>query len=156
MKWRGSIIGLLILCAPTPFALAQSAMDSTSSQPYVPRLGDIMNAVQSRHMKLWFAGRERNWELATYELRQLRAGVVEAAMLYAGIPVSNVTTMSTPIESLSDAIAAKDSRRFAKAYGELTDGCNGCHQSMQRGFILIRVPTEQPFSDQVFPPKGGK
>ena len=28
-----------------------------------------MNAVQTRHMKLWFAGKAFNWELATYELR---------------------------------------------------------------------------------------
>jgi hypothetical protein len=35
----------------------------------VPLLGDIMNAVQTRHMKLWFAGKAFNWELATYELR---------------------------------------------------------------------------------------
>jgi len=112
-----------------------------------------MNAVQSRHMKLWFAGKAQNWELAAYELRQLKAGVVEAALLYEGIPVTNVTTMTKPLQSTADAIEAKDGRRFAKAVGELTDGCNACHRSLERGFIVIRIPAEQPFSDQVFTPQ---
>ena len=35
-----------------------------------------------------------------------------------------------------------------------TQGCNACHQSMGRGYIVMRVPTEQPFSNQLFPPQG--
>jgi hypothetical protein len=156
MKLRGTLVVLLMVCALTPLAMAQSGLDPVTSDPYVPRLGDIMNAIQSRHIKLWFAGKASNWELATYELRQLRQGLVEAAVLYAGIPVSSVTTMTAPAQSIADAIEARDDRRFAKAVGAFTDGCNGCHQSIGRGFIAIRLPTEQPFSDQVFPPQGKK
>jgi hypothetical protein len=107
-----------------------------------------MTAIQLRHMKLWFAGKALNWELAAYELRQLDTGLMEAD---PGIPVSDVTTMARPAKSIADAISARDGRRFAKAVGELTDGCNGCHQSVGRGFIVMRTPTEQPFSNQVFP-----
>jgi hypothetical protein len=112
-----------------------------------------MNAVQARHIKLWFAGKAANWELAAYELRQLKAGVVEAALMYEGIPVSNVTTMSNPLQSLADAIDARDGKGFAKAFGELTAGCNSCHQSMERGFVAIVQPAASPFSDQSFAPK---
>ena len=154
MKLRGYIVALLMVCALTPLAIAQSSLVATTQEQFVPRLGDIMNAVQSRHMKLWFAGKGLNWELAAYELLQLKAGVVEAAVLYEGIPVTNVTTMTKPLQSVADAIEAKDSRRFAKAVGELTDGCNACHQSMARGFIAIRTPTVSPFSNQSFAPPG--
>src|SRR5450756_973681 len=124
-------------CSLTPLALAQSATYMTNEQ-YIPRLGDIMNAIQSRHVKLWFAGKALNWELAAYELRQLKAGLLEAAVIYPGIPVSNVTTMTRPVQAIADAIEAKDSRRFAKSVGEITDGCNACHQSMGRGYIVMR------------------
>src|SRR5450759_5878262 len=155
MKWRGWIVALLMVCASAPLAVAQSNLDAaTTNEQYVPRLGDIMNAVQIRHMKLWFAGKALNWQLAAYELRQLKAGVVEAAVLYEGIPATNVTTMTQPVQAIADAIEARDSKRFAKAVGELTDGCNACHQQMQRGFIAIQPPTASPFSDQSFaPPK---
>src|SRR6266576_7134289 len=119
MRLRGWIIALTV-CALTPFALAQSGINAATSEQYVPRLGDIMNAAQLRHMKLWFAGKALNWELAAYELGQLKAGLVEAASLYSGIPVTNVSTRAEPVQSISDAITARDGRRFSNAIGELT------------------------------------
>jgi len=134
-------------------AEAQTGVNVPTSSPYVPRLGDIMNVVQIRHTKLWFAGKSANWDLAAYEARQLKAGLVEAASLYEGIPVTNVTTMAQPISALADAIDAKDDKRFAKAYGDLTSGCNACHQSIGRGHIIMRVPDVSPFGDQQFAPQ---
>jgi hypothetical protein len=154
MKLRGWIVALLTACASIPLVIVQSGPVLSADEPYVPRLGDIMNAIQARHLKLHFAGKAQNWPLAGYELRQLKASLAEAAILYSGIPVSNVTTLANSVESVEDAIVAKDSRKFAKAFGDLTGGCNSCHQSMERAFISIRVPTEQPFSDQVFTPQG--
>jgi hypothetical protein len=122
MKWRGLIV--LLICASPLVAAAQTGVNLPPSSPYVPRLGDIMNAAQIRHMKLWFAGKSANWELAAYELRQVKASLVEAASLYEGIPVTNVATMAEPVQALADAIEAKDSKKFTKTYGDLTNGCN--------------------------------
>src|SRR3954449_3034629 len=101
---RGWLMVVLTIGALSSFALAQSGMQAATSEQYVPRLGDIMNAVQTRHMKLWFAGKALNWELATYELRQLKAGLLEAAVMYDGIPVSNATIMTSPVQSVAGAI----------------------------------------------------
>jgi hypothetical protein len=158
-RGRGLIMAMLLACSPVSFAMAQSALDrrsGTADQQYVPRLGDIMDAAQARHAKLWFAGKARNWDLAAYELRQLKASLVEAALLYSGIPVSNVTTLQQPLQSVSDAIDAKDDQRFSKSFADLTEGCNSCHRSMGRSFILLRIPTDGPFGNQVFPPSGKK
>jgi hypothetical protein len=153
MRLSRYIIALLMACSLTPLAIAQSSLDASVDAPHVPRLGDIMNSIQSRHIKLWFAGMARNWELAEYELSQIESGLMEAAVLYKGIPATNVTTMAEPVRSITDAIEAKDSKRFAKAVGELTDGCNACHQSIGRGFIVIQAPTASPFSNQSFAPR---
>jgi hypothetical protein len=154
MKLRGSVATLLTFCLLTSVAVAQGGMNALTAEQYVPRLGDLMNAIQFRHMKLWFAGKARNWDLAAYELRQLETALMEAATLYPGIPATNVTRMTDPAQSVADAIEAKDSQRFAKAVGEFTNGCNACHQSIGRGFIVMRVPTESPFNNQVFTPPG--
>jgi hypothetical protein len=58
-----------------------------------------------------------------------------------------------PLQSASDAIDAKDSGRFAKSFADVTDGCNSCHRSMGRGFVVMRTPTEQPFGNQAFGPQ---
>jgi len=151
-------VALLLIGLAVPLAMAQSGSRSSTGEQYVPRLGDIMNAAQTRHIKLWYAGKAANWELAAFELRQLKTSLVDAALLYSGIPVTNVTTLAAPLQSVSDAIEAKDGTKFAKAYGELTGGCNACHQSMERSFLVIRTPTEQPFGfgDQVFTTQGRK
>jgi hypothetical protein len=156
MRLPRYIIALLMACSLTSLAITQSSLDASAGAPYVPRLGDIMNSIQSRHIKLWFAGMARNWELADYELHQIEAGLMEAAVLYEGIPATNVTTMAEPVRSITDAIEARDSKRFAKAVGELTDGCNACHQSIGRGFIVIQAPAASPFSNQSFAPRGKK
>jgi hypothetical protein len=87
MTLRGWVMALACLGAT---AAAAQDLKSPSAGEYVPRLGDIMSAAQTRHQKLWLAGRAQNWELGAFELRQLKASLVEAAVLYSGIPVSNV------------------------------------------------------------------
>jgi hypothetical protein len=154
MKLPRTVVALLMAGVLAPVAIAQSKLDAAAGEAYLPRLGDIMNAVQTRHIKLSLAGSALNWELAAYELRQLQAGLLEAAVMYPGIPVTNVTTMIASVQAIAEAIEARDSRRFVRASGELTAGCNSCHQSMERGFIVIRAPTTSPFGNQSFAPRG--
>jgi hypothetical protein len=116
------------------------------------RLADIMQAVQWRHVKLWFAAKSANWDLAQFQTRQIKARLEEAANLYQNLPLTEVTTMAQPLEALSEAIAAKDNRAFAKAYVELTAGCNSCHRTIKLDFIAIKTPAVNPFEDQEFAP----
>jgi len=155
MTFRKLLLAAALACFVAPLAIAESAPD-VQLEPYVPRLADIMNALQLRHLKLYFAGRAHNWQLAEFELREIRAGLAAAASLYSGLPVTNITTLAAPVQSLSDAVKAKDERKFVEAFGQLTNGCNACHQSMDRKFIVIAQPTQPPFSNQVFAPEGRK
>lgn len=135
----------------TSLAAAQSP-GSLPSTNYIPHLGDIMGATQLRHFKLSFAGKLRNWELAAYELDQIKESFQDAATLYPGIPVTDMTIVVEPVQRLEEAIQKKDPKKFAAAFNELTAACNGCHQAIGRGFIVIKVPTSSPFSNQVFEP----
>ena len=120
---------------------------------HVPlQLGDVMTAVQWRHVKLWFAGKLENWDLARYELRQIRAGLEEAVTFYREIPVELVAATVDPIKAIDAAIDAKDGFRFAEGYNALTDACNACHVGTGRSFIVIQVPTASPLSNQSFAP----
>jgi hypothetical protein len=147
MRVLASTCLLLMVLFSAPLALAQA-------EGYVPGLGDIMTMIQMRHIKLWFAGRLKNWDLADYELEQIRQGLESAATLYSGIPTDYVGATVGPIKEISAAIKAKDRVKFVKGYGALTAACNACHQGINRGFIVIQVPNTSPFSDQSFaPPK---
>jgi hypothetical protein len=147
MKYFAVIGALFIGLILAPLAVAQQEL-------YRPPLGDIMGKIQLRHIKLWFAGKAGNWELATYEVEEIKASLESAADLYRGIPVELVTNTADPMRANREAIEAKDSAAFAKGYGELTLACNACHQGIGRSFIVIQKPTASPFTDQsISPPK---
>ena len=142
-------------CVGTTASAQSEFRPSPNIKQYTPRLVVIMSAAQNQHLKLWLAGKAKNWELAAYELRQLTDSLAEAAVLYPGIPVSNVTTLQEPLLSIADAVMAGDGRKFAASVRKLTDGCNACHSSMNRSYIVMTLPAERlPPTNQVFEPPG--
>jgi hypothetical protein len=155
MNVRSWCAAAILACGATA-AIAQSEFRPTPSiKQYMPRLVAIMGAAQNQHLKLWFAGKAKNWELAAYELRQLTDTLAEAAILYPGIPVSNVTTMQEPLLSVADAVTAGNSRGFAASMQKLTEGCNACHASMERKYVVMTLPTQQSLpTNQLFAPPG--
>lgn len=156
MRIRWSVAALFAAMMVMPIALAQQGFPGPS-ESYIPRLTEIMNVIQSQHMKLWLAGSARNWDLAAFELKQLTDSQDEAAKLYPGVPSTEIVKLAEPMKSISDAIAAKDKQGFSKALERLTEGCNACHRSMGRAFIVIRTPpADRPFGNQLFPPQSEK
>src|SRR6516165_4161545 len=149
MKLRSLCVALALLAGSGSIGLAQS-------DRYTPRLSEIMRMAQTQHLKLWLAAKAQNWDLATYEAQQLKTSLADAALLYDNLPVSNVTTLLPPLQSLLDAASAKNARNFADGMRELTDGCNACHRSLGRGFIMVQVPTDRQtnFGNQRFAPNG--
>ena len=153
-----SMIVLLVGAVTLP-AFAEDTVPYAYRQPmagetYVPGLGSIMEAIQWRHIKLSYAGKLGNWELAGYELGQMQESLSDAARLYQGIPIEKVNMIEQPVMALSEAIKSKNGQRFTHAFADLTGACNSCHAAAQAGFITIQVPTTSPFSDQSFAPKG--
>ena len=147
---------LIVLSSLTLAVLALSASIGPQAlaqrQDYVPPLGNVMLVIQNQHLKLWFAGKSKNWELAGYEVDQLYQSFSDAAALYAGIPATDIATVAGPIAELRKSLEMKNGAQFMKAFNNLTAACNGCHHAIDRKFISIRVPESTPFSNQNFGP----
>ena len=149
MKPHSLCVALVLLAGSASIGLAQS-------DKHTPRLSEIMGMAQTQHLKLWLAAKAQNWDLVAYEAQQLKTSLADAALLYDNLPVSNVTTLLPPLQSIVDAANAKNARNFANGMRELTDGCNACHRSLGRGFVVVQVPTDQQqpiFSNQRFTPE---
>jgi len=129
-----------------------------SNTPFRPGMGDLMTAfVQPRHIKLGLAGTAQNWDYAAYELGELREAFDDVAKLIVKhgnlqIAPAIASTVKPPMDALEAAIKAKDQAAFAKAYGDLTDGCNACHNSADHAMIVIMAPdgSAAAFPDQDF------
>jgi hypothetical protein len=149
---KRTVVAMIALATSVMFADARSA-----KEPYEPGLGEFMTATQIRHAKLWFAGRQKSWDLAAYEIDEIREGLEEARRLNPtvdGIAVAEMmkTIIDPRLAELEKAISAKNSDRFTVAFDELTSGCNACHAAANKPFIRIQRPTEPPLTNQNFAP----
>jgi hypothetical protein len=113
---------------------------------FVPGFDDLMTMlVQPRHIRLYYAGTAKNWELASAEMRDLRSSfdrLAQAIPNYQGNDVNaSLKSLIIPqMNAVDDAIAAADPKKFAIAYGALTIACNSCHAYMEHPFIVIKIP----------------
>jgi hypothetical protein len=123
---------------------------------YVPGVGDLMDLlVQPRHAKLGLALKAGNWPLAAYahkELAQSFRTVATVQPKFKNLTVSEMIESMTgePMRSLDDAIRARDPKRAAAAFADLTDGCNACHTALEHAFVVIKVPEASSFPNQEF------
>ena len=110
---KSIVTATIALVASVMFAAAQPA-----KEPYEPGLGEFMTATQLRHAKLWFAGKQNNWDLSAYEIDEIKEGLKDAARLHPtfdGVPVAEMikTIIDPRIEELEKAVRAKSSAKFA-------------------------------------------
>jgi len=134
-----------------------SASNEDKPSSYVPGLGEFMGRIQVDHAKLWLAGEARNWELAGYQLSELKevfSDVQDLVPRYHNIPVGDMidAIITGTVTELEGAIAVHDFNKFSASFDSLTAACNSCHQAANRGFIIIRRPAQSNFSNQDFSP----
>ncbi len=149
--------GVLASCLSL-LALSGNAESQSAAEAYKPGLGDMMGAIQMRHAKLWFAGKSRNWDLAAYEISEIKEGFDSAAKFqpdFKGRPVAQMVEeyARQPIKSLEKAVEAKSSAAFVKAFDQLTGACNSCHEAAGFQFISIRKPSASPYTNQDYEPQ---
>jgi hypothetical protein len=129
---------------------ATAPVERNPSESAVGTLANIMATIHLRHIKLWFVGKAKNWDLLNYEAKKLEDDFVAAALFYRNLPIDNVLLVEKPLQRLMEAAKRKDYSLYAKAFGELTAGCNSCHVAGQVAYIQIQVPKSSPFSDQSY------
>ena len=112
----------------------------------------MLATIQPRHERLWRAEQDGDWEFAAYELGNLagafkRLGQAHPTEHDISFPDMIASVTEQPFKELNSAIQSKDSAAFARAYADLTDACNSCHQALNHGVVQIRVPNRASASD---------
>ena len=122
---------------------------------YTPALGNIMITLQAYHTKLYYAGMQQNWELASYfthELEETLENVQEHHPEHHEVDLDRlVTEMAFPaLEHMEEAIGKKDADEFERGFERLTNTCNSCHAASGYSIIKIRTPENGDFLNQRF------
>jgi len=150
------LILLLVFAVPV-FLSAQPASDG-SIPAYRPGLGDLMTmTVQPRHIKVGLGLQEKNWPLAAYELHELEESFERVARYWPQWrkkPIAEMMTSVTkdPMSVLEQAIKTAETSKASSAFEQLTEACNTCHQSVEVGVIVIKIPESSSFPNQDFRP----
>ena len=162
----GAVIGAA-QSAPAPAAPAAKGTAGTGSTPadkegplqildFKPGLDDLMTLlIQPRHLKLWAAGQQRNWALAAFQLRELRNAFDRIAATipkYTNVDLGPtfINIMDSQVQALNGAINSQNPQQFMTAFGDLTAACNSCHEALNLGILVMKVPEVTGYPNQDF------
>src|SRR6195952_2779094 len=153
-------LSLLLLSLALPFSIMvgcgqyggenadlKTRVDSLKNKlnlAYTPGTGALMNTiVQPHHLKLWFAGQDKNWVLAEYERQELMGGFEKIQKYHKDKPEATAVAMIYPaMDAVEKAIRDKDAKAFKDNFAVLTNTCNTCHKALKYEFNVIKVPVE--------------
>jgi len=109
-----------------------------------PGLGTVMIEYGRRMGLLWFADQADNWDLAQYQLTEMREIQEVAETTRPARAAALKSFESSFLDPLEEQIKAKDKTKFESAYNSAIQGCNSCHGSQTsadwpQGFAFIKV-----------------
>ncbi len=147
----------LASCGTNDSAALQAKIDSLSNkvnQSYRPGLGEFMMGVQVHHAKIWFAGKSQNWDLADFEVGEIKETLNDVKQYCTDRPeIKSLPIIYPALDSLANAVKAKNPQQFEKNFIFLTRSCNDCHLTTHHGFNVIKIPDVPPITNQVYTPK---
>jgi hypothetical protein len=114
-----------------------------------PGLGTIMIEYGRRMGLLWFAEQASNWDLAQYQLTEMREIQEVGETTRPARAPALKSFESQFLDPLEEQIQAQDTTQFETAYRSAIQGCNSCHGSQTSAdwpqgfkFIKVQVPTK--------------
>jgi hypothetical protein len=127
------------------------SLENKLADTYKPGFGEFMTGIQAHHSKLWFAGQNENWKLADFEVHEIIEAVEDIQQYQTERKESKMIGMITPaLDSVTKAIDQKNSSIFKSSFTLLTNTCNNCHRETDFEFNIVKIPVNQPFSNQEF------
>ena len=113
-----------------------------------PGTGVLMQELGRRFTALFHAARGGNWELANYQLKEMRE-VIDVNVVtrpkrkdaLESFEENSLGSEENPLEgTLQDAINKKSFAVFNRSFKSAIDSCNGCHQASGFAYIKYRLP----------------
>lgn len=92
-----------------------------------------------RYGELHWAGRDRNWGYAEYQLAKIETAIARGVERRPRRAAS-AHMIEGPIAGVRRAIVSKDGAAFDAAFVGLTASCNACHAAERVGFVHVVPP----------------
>ena len=127
------------------------SLEQKLANTYKPGFGEFMSNIQMHHARLWFAGENKNWNLAEFEAHEITEALDAIRQFQTEREESKkVEIMKPALDSMTLAVQQQNVVAFKNSFVLLTATCNNCHRATDFGFNVVRIPLTHPFSNQSF------
>jgi hypothetical protein len=120
---------------------------------YKPGFGEFMTSIQMHHAKLWFAGQNKNWKLADFEVHEIEEALDNIRKFNNDrIEAKSINMINPAMDSIDSSIQRKNIKSFTSSFNLLTNTCNNCHKTTEHEFNIVTIPSSLPVVNQSFKP----
>lgn len=92
-----------------------------------------------RYAELYWAGADRNWDYASYQLGKIETAVARGVERRPRRAAS-ARMLDGAVGVVRQSLASRDPGAFDAAFVQLTATCNACHQAERVPFIRVVPP----------------
>jgi len=94
-----------------------------------------------RYQELYWAGKDKNWEYAAYQVEKLRVAVENGLERCPKRAVSAQNFLNSALPQMDSAVANRDTVKFNQAFSALTSQCMACHALEEVPHFIVKEPT---------------
>ncbi len=109
-----------------------------------PGMARLMKEIAERYGILYFAAKGGNWQLAQHELKQVISLMKVGGTLRPKYSHDINSFIQHNLNPISEAIEARDWKRFESAFEKGIDESNKLHEKYGYGFIRYIMPKSPP------------
>jgi len=103
-------------------------------------LDNAMIEVGHRYQELFWAGRDKNWLYARYQLDKIKLAIQLAVERRPKRSESSAYFLDNDLPLVLKNVEMEDSSGFQKSFQLLTTACNTCHVKENVPFFKITIP----------------
>ena len=149
MKWLVFMIALLLLfsCAKNQEQNTQGKWINGTEQDKLEIIenqfrGFDMAMVETgyRYQELYWAGKDENWEYATYQIKKIRKAIENGLIRRPKRAKSAEHILTVAIPEMEKSVKTKDTIVFNKSFQMLTNSCISCHAMEKVPHFTVKNP----------------
>ena len=96
-----------------------------------------------RYQELYWAGQDKNWEYANYQLEKIKVAIENGLERRPKRAKSAEYFLTTILPQMKKSLEKKDAEIFNKNFKVMTINCNSCHAMEKVPFFNVQIPTER-------------
>jgi len=102
-----------------------------------------MIEVDYRYQELYWAGKDNNWDYASYQLDKIKLTIENALQRRPKRANSAENFLQNVLPEMKKSLGSKDTAIFNKTFEILTLSCNSCHIAEKVPFFTVKPPVQR-------------